>query len=295
MAYTTADLIEAVKSIASIPTSQNLFQTADFLRFANHEMQIQLVPLVMSTREEYFVADHDVAVTANKATYTIPSRAIGGKLRDIQFIDGDTIESLPRLNPDDVTSTKYGRSGFYLQGSSVVLSPSPQRETTLRLKHFRRPNRLVDVTATGKIVSIDRPNNQITVGSAPSTFGTNVLVDFIKGEPSFECVSIDAPITGVSGTTLTFASIPADLAVGDHVALAGESPIPQIPIELHPMLAQMVAVKCLLAQKHSAKSEIEKLAEMKQSALLMLSPRVDGEPQKITNRSGLLGRIRRGW
>lgn len=50
MAYTTADLISSIKAIASIPTSQNLFSTADFLRFANHEMQINLVPLVMRAR-----------------------------------------------------------------------------------------------------------------------------------------------------------------------------------------------------------------------------------------------------
>lgn len=294
--YTTTDLIASIKANASIPTSQNLFQAADFLRFANHEMQINLVPLVMSAREEYFVADYNHSVTANQSSYQIPTRAIGGKLRDVQFISGTDISSLPRLEPELISSTVNGREGFYLQANNVVLSPTPTvTDGTLRLKHFRRPGTLVATSACGQITDIDSGTNSVTISSTPSTFTTGVEVDFIRNKPGFDSLAIDQAISGVSGTTISFSSLPSDLAVGDWIALATESPIPQLPVELHPVLAQAVAVKCILAQGKKAEAEQMRLKEMKEAALLLLTPRIDGEPRKITNQYGLLNHFRRGW
>lgn len=293
MSYTTADLISAIKAIGSIPTNQNLFQTADFLRFANHELQINLVPMVMSTREEYFVADKDYDVTSDQASYAIPPRAIAQRLRDVQLIDSsDNVSSLAQLNPSEVSSLSNGDAGFYLKAGNVVISPTPSATVdTLRLVHFRRPNALVETSDCGQITDIT--GLQVTVDAAPSTFAIDVEIDFIKDNPGFECVEIDQPIASLAGNVLTFTTVPTDLAVGDWVALAGESPIPQIPAELHPILAQMVAIRCMAAQGKTTKDAKETLDEMKHAALTILSPRVEGENKKIRNPNSLLNYFRR--
>lgn len=294
-AYTTSDLITAVKSIASIPTNQSLFQTADFLRFANRAMRKKIIPLVMSTREEYWVAAYDYSLTADQASYAIPPRAVGGKLRDVLFVDGSDETSLPRLEPENVYSTDAGRLGFYLEGNAVVINPTPNVTSgTLRLKHFRRPNSLVATTACGYVESINSGANQVTISTTPSTFGTGVVVDFIKGTPGHEWRATDTSITGVSGTTISFASLPTGLAVGDYICLAGESCIPQIPVELLPILEDEIAKMCRQAQGKRDKDMDAELEADKQEILKTLTPRVDGEPKKIVGRATLLNHFRRG-
>lgn len=295
MAYTTSDLVDAVKSIASIPSSQNLFSVTDFLRFANRAIKKKLVPLVMSTREEYFVAVSDFAITAGKSRYAIPSRAIGGKLRDIQRIDGTSEASVARIEPENISSSDSGAEGFYLEGNYVVLTPTPTTtEYQLRLKHFRRPNELVATTACGLIESIDTVLNQVVVSSAPSTFATTVAVDFVRGEPGYECLDVDQAITGLSGTTITFASLPSDLAVGDYVCIAGETCVPQIPEDLIPLLEDEVAEMCMKAQGKNTKAFREELEADKQEALKLITPRVDGEPRKVIGNRTLLSHFKRG-
>lgn len=293
MSYTTTDLIAAVKSIGSIPTSQNLFLAADFLRFGDFEIQTNLVPLLMSVREEYFVADYDYSITADQASYAIPSRAIGEKLRDVTVISDTTIRSLPRLEPSEITSTDVGIDGFYLKASAVVLNPTPVvTQDTLRLSHFRRPSSLVATTACGQITSIDTVLNQVVIGSAPSTFGVGTLVDFVKETPGFKCHAIDTPIVTVAGTTLTFASLPTGLAVGDWIALANQSPIPQLPLELHPILYKAIAIRCMRAQSKNVDADVAELKEMKMQAFAMLTPRVDGEPKKIRSPNSIMNALR---
>ncbi|CAB4200018.1 hypothetical protein UFOVP1351_20 [uncultured Caudovirales phage] len=295
MAYTTTDLITAVKAIASIPSSQNLFTTADFLRFANRAMHKKLIPLVLGTREEYWVQSYDHSITADRASYVIPSRAIGGKLRDVLWVSGNTETSLPRLEPENIYSTESGRLGFYLEGSKVMLSPTPTTTAdTLRLKHFRRPNTLVAASSCGLIESIDTNANTVTLTSTPETFTNGVLIDFVQGGDGHDWRAIDQEITGVSGTTINFVSLPSDLEVGDYVCIAGESCIPQIPLELLPILEDEVAKMCRHAQGKKDADADKELEEDKREILKTLTPRVDGEPKKIIGHATLLNHFRRG-
>ena len=61
----------------------------------------------------------------------------------------------------------------------------------------------------------------------------------------FQSLGDDLAITAMpDSSSLTFTeTLPTDLAVGDYVALAGKSPIAQIPYEAHHLLAQLGAIK----------------------------------------------------
>lgn len=294
MRFTTTDLIASIKRRASIPTSQNLFQNADFLALANDAMSVVLIPLILSVREEYFVASLDHTITQDKFSYAIPTRAIGGKLRDVQLVSssGD-VQSLPRLWEEDRQSTLSTDSkfGFYLVGNTVEITKGTAVVgSTLRLVHYRRPSTLVPVSECAEVVSVDYALNQVTVSSLPSNFGTGIATDFGKGTSGYEPLAIDQTIVSVSGLTITYSSLPTGLAAGDWVSLAGKACVPQIPQELHTVLAQDVAVKCLESMGDPKLGSAQQNLQMMQAAALQtISPRVDGENKKIINRSGLLG------
>lgn len=294
----TDQLLDDVRTGAMVPASSELtFTDADLLRLADREMQAGIVPLVMGCHEEFFVTHEDFQINAGaqRNVIRIPSRAIGGKVRDVALVDaGDIVRRIPHLSLDDLEDVA---GGFYVEGNSVVLySTSGSWQTsTARLFYCRRPSRLVPSSAVGVISAFDPATRVVSVGTLPATFTSSTPLDLVMAKPGYECLGVDRSATVT--TSLTFAEdLPADLAVGDYVTLAGESPVPQIPTELHPALAQRVIVKVLEAVGDQAGMERAqaKLSEIEAAALKLIVPRVDGATKKIRNM-GSPFRRRRRW
>lgn len=292
MAWTVEDLIASVKRRALIPTAQGTFQTADFLAIINEEVQSYLVPFVTSQREDYFIAHYDVTLTNNVTAYRLPTRAVGQALREVETVNAQSmVRNFPRVSREDLEGAA---TGFYLDGNVLMLvidNPADvsQLGSVLRMTYHMRPNTLVASTATGVIQSINTGTKQVTLTSAPGTFTSSVLYDLVRARPGFECLAIDQSAT-VAGTTLTFANtLPSDLVAGDVVCLAGESNYPQIPLELHPLLAQRVAVKCLeaLGDAEQIGTAGGVLGRMEADAAKLLTPRVAGEVERMVNRDSL--------
>lgn len=305
MAYLSTDLIQSVKKRANVPTSQSTFQTADFLRFADEETRSKILPLVLKNIEDYYIAKYDYVIAPTQSAYSIPTRAVNAKLRDVELVlvsDQQTRIALERLNREDLLASYTGagtgrfirrKQGFYIDANKIVIYPNPVGIGTswyLRLTYYTRPSQLVDTTACAQISSIDSANKQLVVASLPSSISTNTLVDFVKANPHFECPAIDQTITNISGTTLTFsADFPSDLSVGDYVALANQSCVVQVPVELQPLLYQYVVVRVLSAQgdKEALEVEMAELRKMEENALILLAPRVDGKAKRASNSRGM--------
>jgi hypothetical protein len=198
-----------------------------------------------------------------------------------------------RLYEEDRFSTTTGPQGYYIKGNQILLSPLPTSSgDTLRLAYFRRPSKFVLTTACAQITSIDTINFQVVVASLPSTM-TSGSVDFVQADSPYDILSMDNTISGTSGTTMTFTSLPDDLAVGDYVCLAGQSCTPMIPEELIPCLTQAALCVCLASKKDSSvKLELEKLEQMKTSIVNMISPRTKSNDVKIRNNNSLLNYFR---
>lgn len=306
---TTSKFLKSVKRRASIPESQVTFTEDDFLDIANEEMDNSLVASVMTLHEEYFTYSQDVDILANKAKYDIPYRAVGNKLRDLFFKDfnGNYFE-MTRISPEN-RHTQAPQSGydeirrFYLQGSQIVLLPKPTSATGyLTMSYFLRPNKLVKENRTGKVVSVNTTTGEVTIDIAPSVFSANIEYDIVQGKSPNTIRKFDIEASAYNNTTkvITFAAADVDgLEVGDYICLAGETPIPNIPTELHSMLAQRVACRCLESLGHTEGLQLAnaKLAEMEKSLGIIIDNRVEGAPQKIVNtQSILLNRnFRRGW
>jgi hypothetical protein len=286
---TTTDLIAKIKLYGSFPTTDSLFSNANYLSILNREQLTTIVPLLTRVNEEYFITQKDYAVTANQSSYRIPTRAVGSQLRDVQLLsNGDSVTGLPRLNEDDRMSQANGQLGYYFKGNSVVFSPTPTTTTgdTLRLLYMRRPSSFVLPSACAQITSIDTGTNQVAVSALPSTMTTATLIDFVQANSPYDLLSMDATISGVSGTTLDFSSLPTDLAVGDYICLAGQTCVPMIPEEMVDLLVQAALCTCLSSKKDkSVELELQKLEELKKAFIEMLTPRTKSDDKKIVNRN----------
>lgn len=292
----TSDLTISIQARCAIPNAQITFQSTDFYRFMDEETKSKLIPLILSNMEEYYVRDFPYNITSGVNSYLIPPRAIATKLRDVQLIQSnypDAITPLERLEVTDLyrsTASNYQslvqKSGFYLKGNSVILYPTPRAtQNILNLSYYIRPNTPVDPSLCAQVVAIDTVLNQITVSALPTNISTSTLVDLVKANPGYECSAIDQTITNISGTVLSFASIPSDLAVGDYICQATQTCVIQVPAELIPLLSQYCVVRVLEAQGdlQALQAAMGELTKLETNANMLLAPRVSGKLKRVTN------------
>ena len=295
--YLSEDLITSVKRRANIPTSQVTFQNTDFLALADEEIRSKMIPLILRHMEEFYVYHLDQLVINGQENYAIPSRAVAMTLRDVQMIDetdSDTRVGLERLNPEDMYTGVAGnarflvkKTGFYLENNTLFVYPMPVSSgAILRMSFYMRPNQLIPTANCGFITSINSALNQFTVSALPSTITVNTLVDFVKANPGFECMTYDEAISGISGNTVTMVNaLPLNLSLGDYVCPATQSCVVQVPVEFQPLLFQYVVIRVLSAQGDQAnlKAAVAELADLEKSAGTLIAPRVSGKVKRVTN------------
>jgi hypothetical protein len=304
--YTSEQLIDSVKRRINIPTNQNTFSNDDILAFADEETMLAIVPAIMSLHEDYLLFPEDVSLAANTNEYTIPHRAVGNKLYDLQYIDGQgapfrmtrsTVAERPLVGN---TFNGHSPYSYYIMNNRVCLMPDVGANVSgsLRFYYYIRPSSLVLTESVGVITGINTSTGEVTVSTLPSSFSTNETYDFYKAQSPHNILAKDLTATSVtSGSkTVTFdpSDIPSGLDVGDHVALAQQCAIPQIPSDLHVYLAQKTAERILESQGDldGLKLAQSKSAEMEVRAGSIIDNRVDESPRKLINhnsplRSGL--------
>jgi len=310
--FTTTNLLDDIKRRTFMPASQITYDDLDILNYADEELQVGIVPLLMSVREDYLVAWKQDTITGAVAGYDIHERAIGMKLKDVTVVEsnventppGSVVEiSLPRIQSDlGPTRLMNNYPGFYIRENQVILqNPDAFNGFFLRQYYFKRPNKLVATSQGAQIVAIGprvSPTpalaaNEVLVNLIPSSFGTTTtftqVVDIIQHKPGFRTISMDVNVSCDQSTLkITFTSltaVPDGVIVGDWICLQGETTIPQIPVELKPVLAQRTAIKILegLGDVTNLQAAQIKLKEVEHAVLTMLSNRVEGEAQKIVN------------
>lgn len=279
----TTELISALKLHGSFPTSDDLFSNADFLSLLNHCLKSDITPMMLKLNEEYFLQYKDFSISAG-TTYRMPKRAVGAKIRDLQIVDSSgNHTALVRLYEEDRPANP---TGYYMLRNSIELS-SDLTTNTLRMTYFARPSTLVATTACAQVTSINTGTFQVTVSGVPSTFANGTLTDFVQNSNPYDLLSMDVAISNISGTTITYTSLPDGLEEGDWICLATEAPVPMVPEEMHPVLIQSALCKTLSSKKDKAyKDELDTLMRIKEDAINMLDPRVENNSNKV--RTGKL-------
>jgi hypothetical protein len=313
--FTSDTLVADIKRRAMIPTNQLTFTKSDFLAFANSEIDQGLVPMIISIKEEYYVSEVEYPLVANKSKYPIPYRAVGGKLRNIFYQDTNgALSEMTRISPSDIAFFQSTSSGtdsrafaYYIQGNDIVLIPSVSANPTgsILMKYYLRPSDLVEENKTAVItnIAVGVSETVFTVANIPTGMTGSSVLDINQAKSGHKIINYDITPSSINTTnkTITFlnADVATDIVVGDHINFAGECIIPQIPSDLHPVLSQRVAARCLeaLGDQAGLASANTKLQEMEVNSGKLIDNRVEGSPQKVNNLRGILrsSKVRRGW
>lgn len=299
---TSTDLINSIKRKAAIPDSQKVFSPEDFLAFANEEMDQGLVPSILEMHEDYLMYSEDINLTTDTNKYNIPARAIGNKLRDVSYVDhANNIIEMSRIPVDNLsdynsTYSFYNAYYYYVQNNQIILTTPAEgiQPGKLRMTYYMRPNRLVLLSQVGVITNIDTATNTLTLSSVPTEFSTQEIYDLISIKSPHKTIQMNLVPLSINTLTKTiqFSSLPTGLTTGDHVCIAETCAIPQVPSDLHVVLAQRAANRCLdsLGDMDALQAGNVKLAEYEQKTQILIDDRVEASPLKIINRHGSLRR-----
>ena len=298
--WTTTGLLATVKREAFLPDSGGPFTDAEILAVGDEATDEHMLPALHAIRGNHYVESTDPGPVASQAEYRIPARAVGGILRLVTWLDasgsGAPMSWYPLADRDVFGSSAYGIGSppaFAVQGDHVVLMPTPTAATgTLRFYYYRRPGKMVPTSEAMQITLIA---GSALSGSPPSTWGSTEVVDLIDEDPTFEALGVDAESTVTAGSKITTDDVPpSDLAVGDWAALVGETPIPQLPAEMHKPLARFIAADILESlgdQRH--RDKFAKAQAGLKNVVRLLSPRVHAQARYAVNRRSTLRTARR--
>jgi hypothetical protein len=325
---TTDDVIASAVRRALIPTSQSTFTTDDFIAFANEELALGLVPSVLAMKQDYFLFTEYMPVTLNQQRYQLPDRAIGNKVREISYMDPNgNVYEMTRITVDDVPfyngpNTQARIYTYYIENNEFVLVPELANGPigNFLITYYMRPNQLVQTSAVAIVKSFDPVTGDVFVDKIPTNYTTASLFDIVQIRSPHKCLAIDRTVVSINTTTnvinfggpasyLTpitpfnswpgapFTGLPMNFKVGDRICLASQTDIPQVPSDLHVVLAHRVAARCLeaLGDQEGLQAANQKLGEFEQKTQNLIDDRVEAAPLKCVNRhailrSGLLSR-----
>jgi hypothetical protein len=251
----------------------------------------------------------EIPLVSNTSRYQIPSRSIGNRLREVQFkTNSNTLIEMTRIYIEDRPYFQYNSlnansvyaNAFYTEGNEIVLVPNLSTSAaggSLLMTYYMRPSRLVLVEQGAFITGINTLTNTITLDQYPKTFENTSTMDITSSASPFRILARDiTPATygDIYNPQLVLSSLPTHLAVGDMITLSEESIIPQVPSELHSMLAQRTAMRCLesLGDSQGLNNAMVKLQEMEKKTYNLIDNRVEGAPLKVSPKNTFLRRSR---
>jgi hypothetical protein len=296
---TSDQLIAITKRRGMIPQSDKTFTTQEFLDVLNEEFSIGLLPKILELHEEHFVVTVDLEAVANTTPtrYKIPYRATGNKLRDVMVKNSSGLyREFSRIDPENKDMYyHYNAYVFYVEGDEIVLL-SNDIQGTVQGSFYFRPNELVSDSRAGVITAIDTDTGEVTLSSTPTHFTTSIEYDFVKAKSPNKILTSDKTASVVNSTTnvitFTASDLPERLAVGDYLMQAEETIVPQMPVELIPVLTQMAAIACLdsMGDMEAVLKGEKKLEKMEKNLTILIDNRVEGAPQKVVNKKSRIGR-----
>lgn len=298
MTTTVDSFLTKVKRRITIPSNQELLDNDDMLAMADDVTREQMVPLIMSVNQNYFVTTSNIPVEEGVTVYDIPYRSIGRGLRDLKMVqngDSSAISDMAMIALED--AHRFGSIAnpslyFYFRGDKIILVPEPQSSDYTMLCYYNlQPSQYVQNTDAALVVSI--AGAVVTCSSVPDSMIAGVDVDFVQGKSGCSILEMDVEILTATSTTITFASsddIPEDLVAGDYISLAGTTPVIQMPDEAVPLLECWTAERICYAigDFDGAQILVNRAQKIEENLKKVLTPRIEGAQTKIVNRRGLL-------
>jgi len=140
----------------------------------------------------------------------------------------------------------------------------------------------------------------VCASGVPTEITASSIVDFLQMEGGHSTYSYDMRPLSVSANSISFkdSDIPNDFVMGDYICLQYQCIVPQIPTDLHNLLAERTCARILeaLGDQAGLQNANTKIKELEYSQATIIDSRVEGSPLKVLNTHSLLryGKIRRG-
>jgi hypothetical protein len=288
-AYTSLDLVKSVRVRGMFPdASAGTFSAENILLLASEEIRLQVVPLILSAREKYYETFVEYPLTADQAIYPIPERAVGGVCSLVQYVNNQAVTNIPPLDPTSVATTQTGLypRGFYFENDHIVIYPTPNAtQGTIRIRYPQRTSLLVLPSECAQITAVDAVAETVEVTSYPSTWSAATKFDFVSNTVPYTPYGLETTcntiVPGMSSTIISFTDLPKNregllqVKVGDWLAPAGYTCLPEIMSEFFPFLAQLTVVKLHEADNNNEAAGIaaKKMQDYAEAAIRLITPR----------------------
>lgn len=309
----TDELVSALRRTAFIGDAAAFTDWTDALlqMELNDKLQSVFNDIVTKARAGYWLKDRVVTATANLSRYRIPPRAVVGGLEKVEWSPVGTLGTWSRLTQVPASIEQQYRASatgtpslYTIEGDVVDLIPAPQ-SGFLRLSYYIRPSKLVTQqsaspgTVRGLISNVNTLARTVTVNALPFDMSLAVpaaisgtpLLDIVHPDGWHELSYVGDAVASIAGLVLTLSgtSDMSDIAVGDFVRSAEQTDWPCLPDDFHRALADISAVKVMLALGMTEKSASvqQNVANDMTRFQSLLQPRVKAEPKQI-------GIVRRG-
>lgn len=142
-------------------------------------------------------------------------------------------------------------------------------------------------------LSIDTKQG-IQFDQVPTNITNGSLIDFLKKKGGHRTYTFDVKLgrNVVSSNIIKFdvGQIPEDFEAEDYICSQFECIIPQIPSDLHSLLAERTVARILEAQGDMQGLQMAnaKIDDMESRQATMMQNRAEGSPRKVFNRNSLL-------
>ncbi len=287
MSYTASAALARVKTKGFISTSSGL-NDSQFLEQLNDSLRTYIVPFTKALRDEWWVGRTDITVTIpGDGKITLPD-TVASTLRTVCWLNNGILVPLTRIEPENAPaySGQQGNFpyGFVLRGYTLQMMPNCPGFTVVMTAMLRPPEMVLEEDAA-EVAS--GAGAAITLESVPVSWqeSTPEEVDLISGTSPFSVISSGIPVVSLVGSVLTLGVDPGDIS-GQWLALPGQSPFPNIPIELHPLL-EIDAIAWLYQGVGDKRlpGMLQRQDKMEKELRATMAPRLTGNAKPIVNRS----------
>ena len=294
---TADDIINGVNRRISNPSPQGLVDNSDILSFTDSIIQSELIPLIESCAQDFFVERIEIPLVGGQSAYSVPYRSVARGLREIRYKESPTstqLRNMPLISIEHAYQYTSWQSviGFHFEGDNIRVVPDCPAtlagNPSLLCWYRLPPNKLVESTKVAKIVNV--VGATVTVDNIPAGMNVNTLVDFCQGKSGSAIYAYDTPINNIVGTTqIQFAAVgdvPSQLVAGDYISLSGESYVLNwIPNEAYPLVETLTCMRALqsISDYDGVKMLAEDAERERTNLKMILEPRIDGEATVIVN------------
>lgn len=303
----TAALLKSIKRrarlhLVSLPAGA----TTDFMEIMNEVFANEVLPHIIAMREEFYVATTTWDTSAGRE-FTIPSDAIGQKLRGLYLLDstGKRTRPIPLRNRDAangfMANTGFNRFGYMpgieLQDDTLIADESATY--SVEVAYYRMPNTMVyfaqatpQATATDKVyrvATVSGANLTLTNPTTLTSTGTPVSYDIISPAYPYKkkgtaVITFTAPFSANPQTATFTGDTPA---VDDWLFLEGYTGFANIPRE-----AELYFILCCASAilNFMGAAEFAQVDELKSKQLQtmqnLIDPRDDASPWTVPDSRG---------